>query len=206
MYDQRHSYIYVIDDDETLMRSICFLMQSSGYKVKSLNSAESFLQIYNPRRLGCLILDVRMPYMSGLELQLNLIQKHINIPIIFISGYADIPMAVDTLKKGAYDFLTKPLNNQELLDSVNKVLKIEQKRRNTENERKKFEKNYAELTPREKEITQQIVAGMSIEQIAQSLSTHTSFVDLSCTTIFKKMDVNGIAALIALIVGYKEEG
>lgn len=204
MHNQKYACVYVIDDDEMLARSISFLIQSSGYEAKSLSSAESFLQTYNPQKMSCLILDVRMPYMSGLELQLTLIQKNIKIPIIFISGYGDIPMAIDTLKKGAHDFLTKPLSNQELLDSVNKAIKIEGERRSIEEKRLQFDRNYASLTPKEKNITSQIIAGSSMEQIAQSLSTHIDILHKDCETIFKKMKVSGTAALIALVINYIE--
>ena len=202
MLTEASLYIYIIDDDVMLTKSLSFLMESLGYKAEVLGSANEFLEAYDPEIISCLILDVRMPYISGIQLQDMLKKKGIEIPIIFISGHGDIPMAINALKKGAYDFLTKPLNNQKLLDSVNGAILGERQRRQEEAQKNKYKDLCKQLTMREKQIIQRILVGKSTKQIAKLLSISPNTVDVHRANIFKKMDVSCITELIILMAEY----
>ncbi|HOX90535.1 MAG TPA: response regulator, partial [Burkholderiaceae bacterium] len=161
--------VYVVDDDEAVRDSLKWLLEASSYRVELYDSGESFLARYDPKAIAVLVLDVRMPGMSGLEVQEHLITRKSDLPIIFITGHGDVPMAVNTLKKGAVDFVEKPFDQAALKAQVERMLG-EARRRRTDAERESLnEALLAKLTPREEQVLERIVAGRLNKQIADDL-------------------------------------
>ena len=159
VYDDTNTVIYIVDDDNAMCESLSWLLQSMHWRVETYHNADLFLQNYNPDYLSCLILDVRMPGMSGLALQENLKNKDIDIPIIFITGHGDVKMAVRAMKTGAMEFLNKPFNDQELLDSIHRSLNEAKKLKQKKAETKFINQHLNSLTTREKQILQLLVKG-----------------------------------------------
>lgn len=190
--------VYVVDDDREVTDSLNCLIESVGYTCQCFNSASEFFNTYKPGQPGCLILDVRMPSMSGLELQDLMEKEKINLPIIFITGHGDIPMAVQAMRNGACDFLTKPVRGQLLLDSINKAIRkhmqlIVKRSRNSE-----YDDRLGQLTQREREILDQIIAGKLTKTIAQDLQISPNTVNVHRSNVMKKMGVKSLAELVGL--------
>jgi len=162
--------VYVVDDDQAMVESLSWIIESVGLKVKTYTRAHDFLEQYNPGQHGCLLLDVRMPGMSGPELQskLNEMYDHA-LPIIFISGHGDVPLAVRVMKAGAVDFLTKPFNDQVLLEIINKAIQIDKLNREKQQESARAEAKFALLSSREVQVLQGIVAGKQNKVISAEL-------------------------------------
>ncbi len=192
--------IFIIDDDKKVADSIKWLAESVGYQARAFSSAREFLSSYQKEQRGCLILDARMPDISGLELQKMLIKYNIKIPIIFISAYGDIPMAIDTVKSGAIDFLTKPLNNQKLLETINRAISNDSITHNKMKKRDKYDRLVDQLTPREKEIMHYMIDGKPIKVIASILNISPNTVCVHHAKILQKMNVSTSIKLIKLIM------
>lgn len=190
--------VYIVDDDQAICRSLTLLIQSIGLQVQSYNTAEDFLAAYEPSRLGCLVVDVRMPGMSGLELQEQLVQAGIDLPCIVITGHGDIPMAVDAMKAGVVDFVEKPFRDQALLDDIQKALQLDAQARSQRTQRTNIEAKTALLTPREEEIMSLFVNGQSSKTIAYELGVSQKTVDFHRTHILGKMGVASIVELVLL--------
>jgi FixJ family two-component response regulator len=191
MTDSALPLVYVVDDDEALRDSLRWLLESAGHRVATRASAESFLATYDPKQAGCLVLDVRMPGMSGLELQDELKRRGHTIPIIFITGHGDVPMAVNTVKKGALDFIEKPYNDQALLVLIGNALAIDAE---TRRDAARFET----LTQREREVMERIVAGKRNQDIAAELSISIKTVEAHRAGVMWKMRVDSLPALVQL--------
>ncbi len=161
--------IFVIDDDQAFLDAMVRSLQGAGLKVASFRAAEAFLEAYQPAQAGCLVADIRLPRMSGLELQETLAERRLHIPIVFITGHGDVAMAVTALKRGAVDFLEKPFSEQALLDSVESALAHDGRVRNLEADRATIMERLAQLTPREREVLAAVVADRSAKQIAAQL-------------------------------------
>jgi two-component system, LuxR family, response regulator FixJ len=147
--------VYIIDDDQAMVESLSWIIESIGLEVKAFTRAQEFLAEYNAQQHGCLLLDVRMPGMSGPELQLRLNEQGLpTLPIIFISGHGDVPLAVRVMKAGAIDFLTKPFNDQVLLESINKALRLDKANREKRQESAQARAKFALLSPREAQVLQ----------------------------------------------------
>ncbi len=196
---QQESTIYVIDDNEEVAASLCCLVESVGYPAKAYNDAKSFLAAYNSKEAGCLVLDVRMPEISGLELQERLVKKEINIPIIFITSYADVPMAVRAMKKGAEEFLTKPVNSQVLLEAINKAVAKDISNRLSEEKQAIIQAQVNRLTPREREVMHLVVKGNLSKVIAHKLGISPKTVELHRAKIMEKMEVRAVAELVSKV-------
>ena len=194
--------ISVIDDDEEVITSLIWLIESVGYEVKTYDSAEAYLRSCDFEFTNCLITDVRMPKMSGLELQEELKQRGITIPIIFMTGHGDVPMAVRAMKSGATDFLTKPVNYQVLLEVINKAIKKDQKRRSILQKRQSVIERTKRLTPREREIMNLMVTGKLTKTIADRLSISPNTAEVHRAKIMKKMEVKTLAELIFMALRY----
>src|SRR5205085_11366907 len=152
--------VYIIDDDQAMVESLSWIIESIGLKVKTYVRAQDFLDAYDPQQYGCLLLDVRMPGMSGPELQLKLNEQGLpTLAIIFISGHGDVPLAVRVMKAGAIDFLTKPFNDQILLESINKAIRTDKANRDKRQESAEAHAKFALLSAREAQVLQGIVAG-----------------------------------------------
>jgi len=190
-----NSTVFVVDDDPKICEALQWLLESVNLKVKTFGSAIDFLKQYNSSQQGCLIIDVRMPGMSGLELldQLKLQKNH--IPVIVITGHGDIPMAVRAMKAGAMDFISKPFNDQHLLDQIQKALN-QKMPSSVPILDERIRKRFASLTPREHEVMLLVVAGKLNKQIAHELGLALSTVELHRSRVMQKMETKTLADLI----------
>ncbi len=195
--DDAQSIIHVIDDDVDLRDAITELMRSLNYSVKTYPLAVNFLNENKGKALsGCIILDVRMPEMTGIEFHDKFLPKGVKIPIIFISAHGDIPLAIDRVKRGAVDFLVKPLNNQKLVDAVNKALRLDNARIQSELKKNEILLKMGKLTGREKEIMNLLCKGESSKSIARMLDISANTVDVHRAHIFNKMEAKSLSELM----------
>ncbi|MFA7241341.1 MAG: response regulator [Sulfuricellaceae bacterium] len=188
--------VFVVDDDEDMRDSILWLLESVNLYAEAYAGAGAFLQACDPQREGCLLLDVRMPGMSGMELLEQLGSCGIHLPVIILTGHGDVPMAVRALKHGAFDFLQKPFNGQELLDQINAALRQDAERHRQRREMHVLHAHYEALTHREAEVMELVVAGNSSKAIGQKLGISPKTVDIHRANIMRKLDVHTIAELV----------
>lgn len=198
--------VYVVDDDQAMVESLTWIIESVGLKVKTFVRAQNFLDEYDSNQHGCILLDVRMPGMSGPELQAKLVERGATMPIIFISGHGDVPLAVRVMKAGAVDFLTKPFNDQILLESINKALRLDKTNREIQQENAQAEAKFALLSPREVQVLQGIVAGKQNKVISAELKISLKTVEAHRASVMKKMGVKSVPELVKLVLtnGVKE--
>jgi len=191
--------VFVVDDDSSVRSSLKFLLSTVGLQVESCDSANSFLLKKLPDAPSCLVLDVRLPGLSGLDFQRELAARNIRIPIIFLTGYGDIPMSVRAMKAGAVEFLTKPYRDQDLLDAIRTALEQDLARREQENETVLFQRRFDTLTSREQEVISLVVSGMLNKQIADQLGTAESTVKVQRSRAMEKMHADSLADLVRMI-------
>jgi two-component system response regulator TtrR len=190
------STVYIVDDDEAVRDSLRWLLEANTYRVRAFSSAEAFLSEYIEDQPGILIVDVRMPGMSGLELQEQLIIRKSTMPIVFISGHGDVPMAVSTLKKGAVDFLEKPFNESDLRETVSRMFDQANDRLKKAQAQKTHEAMLNRLTSREQQVLERIVAGRLNKQIADDLGISIKTVEAHRANIMEKLQVTTVADLM----------
>jgi two-component system response regulator TtrR len=190
------STVYIVDDDEAVRDSLRWLLEANTYRVKSFASAEAFLAEWREDQPGILIVDVRMPGMSGLQLQEELIARNSHMPVVFITGHGDVPMAVDTMKKGAVDFLEKPFNETDLRDTVSRMFDIANDNLKKQQSRREHEAMLARLTAREQQVLERIVAGRLNKQIADDLGISIKTVEAHRANIMEKLQVTTVADLM----------
>jgi two-component system response regulator TtrR len=190
------STVYIVDDDEAVRDSLRWLLEANTYRVRAFSSAEAFLSEYNEEQPGILIVDVRMPGMSGLELQEQLIIRKSTMPIVFISGHGDVPMAVSTLKKGAVDFLEKPFNESDLRETVSRMFDQANDRLKKAQAQKTHDAMLNRLTSREQQVLERIVAGRLNKQIADDLGISIKTVEAHRANIMEKLQVTTVADLM----------
>ena len=190
--------VFVIDDDESIREALKSLIRSVGLSVKTFASAQEFLQSPRPDVPSCLILDVRMPGLSGLDLQRDLAEANIHIPIIFITGHGDIPMSVRAMKAGAVEFLTKPFRDQDLLDAIQQALERDRRARSQQADTAELRNRYNSLTPRETEVFALVVKGLLNKQIALQLGTSEITVKLHRRQVMEKMHADSLADLVRM--------
>ena len=195
--------VFIIDDDEAVRDSLKLLLDSVGQKNKTFSNAEYFLETYDESCPGCLILDIRMPNMSGLELQSKLNEMHCILPVIFITGHGDVPMAVRAIKEGAMDFIQKPFRDQELLDLINDALKLDAKQRTNLLERKEILQRISSLSDREYEILRLIIQGKPNKLIATEIGLSQRTVEIHRSHLMKKMGTKSLAHLVRQIMAIK---
>lgn len=190
------STVYIVDDDEAVRDSLRWLLEANTYRVKSFSSAEAFLSEYRENQPGVLIVDVRMPGMSGLQLQEELLARNSLMPVVFITGHGDVPMAVNTMKKGAVDFLEKPFNETDLREIVSRM--FEQANLNLQKFTAQRENDamLARLTAREQQVLERIVAGRLNKQIADDLGISIKTVEAHRANIMEKLQVTTVADLM----------
>lgn len=188
--------VHVVDDDEAVRDSLQWLLEASSYRVATYDSAEAFLAGFDPNAIACLILDVRMPGMSGLELQDELLARKLNLPIIFITGHGDVPMAVSTMKKGAVDFIEKPFDQTALKALVERMLAHAREAAAATERQRLNEALLARLTPREQQVLERIVAGRLNKQIADDLGISIKTVEAHRANIMDKLRANTVADLM----------
>ena len=190
--------VFVVDDYAPVRSSISRLLRAAGFAVAAFASAEEFLAQYDPQTLGCLVLDLTMPTLNGLELQRILAKAGSILPIIFLTGTADIPKSVQAMKQGASDFLTKPVNDEDLLAAVRVAIEKNRARRRDEEEVSEIRARLATLTPREREVLEYVVAGKLNKQIADDLGTVEQTVKVHRARVMQKMRVQSVAELVRL--------
>ncbi|WP_455220806.1 response regulator transcription factor [Kaarinaea lacus] len=190
--------VYIVDDDEAVRHSLYLLIQSVGLMAKCCASAHAFLETYDASRPGCLILDVRMPEMSGLDLQRVLNERQVHVPVIIITGHGDVPLAVRAMKAGAMDVLEKPFNDQALLDAINKAVTKSSEAYQEQKDRARFERHAQHLSPREREIMDLLILGKGSKEIASQLGISRKTVDVHRIHIMEKMQVRTVVELARL--------
>ena len=193
--------VYVVDDDEAVRDSLQWLLEGKDYRVRCFDSAENFLARYDPREIACLIVDIRMGGMSGLELQDRLIEHKSPLPIVFITGHGDVPMAVNTMKKGALDFIQKPFNEAELLPLVERMLDHARVAFAESQHAANRDALLSKLTGREAQVLERIVAGRLNKQIADDLGISIKTVEAHRANIMEKMGANTVADLLKIALG-----
>jgi FixJ family two-component response regulator len=190
--------VFVVDDDASLRESLNNLIRSVGLRVEAFSSAQEFLRRERPDRSGCLVLDVRLKGLSGLDLQKRIAEAGMDIPIIFITGHGDIPMTVRALKAGAVEFLTKPFRDQDLLDAIQQALERDRSARAQREETEKLRRRFATLTQREREVMGLVVTGLLNKQIAGELGTSETTVKIHRHQVMEKMQANSLAELVRM--------
>ena len=198
------STVYIVDDDEAVRDSLRWLLEANSYRVRAYASAEAFLAEYDDQQPGVLIVDVRMPGMSGLELQEQLIARKSTMPVVFITGHGDIPMAISTMKKGAVDFLEKPFDETALREIVGRMFEQANQRLNQAKAVRQHEAMLARLTSREQQVLERIVAGRLNKQIADDLGISIKTVEAHRANIMEKLQVTTVADLMKVALAKPE--
>jgi FixJ family two-component response regulator len=188
--------VFVVDDDRAMRESLSWLLDSVGLHVRSYATAADFLADYDPAQPGCLVLDVRMPGMSGLDLQAELARRGVELPTIVITGHAEVSMAVRAVKSGAIDFIEKPFSDQLLLDRVRQALEMDRQAREVRSRREDARRRLATLTAREREVLNLVVAGRANKEIASELGVSPKTVEVHRAHVMSKMCVDSLAELI----------
>jgi two-component system response regulator FixJ len=192
--------IFVVDDDAAVRDSLKMLLRSVGQAVETFGSGQEFVDAYSEDRAGCLVLDIRMPGMSGLELQQKLNERHSIMPIIFITGHGDVPMAVEAMQAGAVDFIQKPFRDQDLIDRINQALEKDQNNRAALGERNDIRKRLETLTPREREVLDLVVHGKANKVIAGDLKLSQRTVEIHRARVMEKMQASSLAHLVRMVL------
>jgi two-component system response regulator FixJ len=192
--------VYVVDDDEAVRDSIQLLLQSVDYAVETFDSPLTFLKAAPAIQSGCLVLDVRMPAMSGLELQQRLKQNGVPIPVIFITGHGDVPMAVQAMQAGAFDFLQKPFRDQDLLDRIGEALAWDRNRSRGGRRQDGIRANLKLLSPREREVLDRVVQGQANKVIAADLELSQRTVEIHRARVMEKMQADSLADLVRMML------
>lgn len=193
--------VFVVDDDQVNRDLLQCLMESVDLAVETFASAREFLDAFQPGRCGCLLLDVRMPGMSGIELQKELAHRRIDLPVIIVTGHSNVQMAVGAMKKGAFDFIEKPFNNQQLLDLVQKAMKEDVSLAGERSRKAEIDKRLSLLTPRERQVLDQITAGKPNKQIAHELGIGQRTVEVHRARVMKKIQAKSLADLMKMVIG-----
>jgi FixJ family two-component response regulator len=193
-------YVFIVDDDEAMRDSLAWLLEGNGLKVRAFASATAFLDAYDSSMAGCLVLDVRMPGMSGLELHERLQGLGSTLPIIFVTGHGDVPMAVSALKKGAADFIEKPFNNSDILRLIEQCLAADREQSGLRRRHAAIDQRLASLTQREREVLGLIAAGRLNKQIADELGISIKTVEVHRARVMDKMEVRSVAELVQLVM------
>jgi two-component system, LuxR family, response regulator FixJ len=196
--NEAESTVFVVDDDADLRESLGWLFESAGLRFKSYSTAQEFLTDYKPEEPGCLLLDVRMPGLSGLDLQEELRRRGVPPPIIIMTGHARVPMAVRALKGGAIDFIQKPFSDQSLLERIRQAIDLDRRTRQVRMEAAKFAALLTYLTPREREVMDLVIEGKQNKIIAADLGISPKTVEIHRGRVMEKMQVESVAELVRL--------
>lgn len=192
--------MYVVDDDDAAREYVTWLLTSAGWEVKSYNGAQGFLDNYDPEPPGCLVSDVRMPGLSGLDLQREMATRSIDLPIIMISAFAEVPMAVRAMRDGALDFLEKPFDGQTLLERVRSAIEADRQRREDDVERKALAASFAKLSPRQRAVLEGLIAGKPSKVIASELGVSPRTVDVHRFRLMRQLGAQSLPDLFRRVV------
>ncbi len=198
--------VFVVDDDDGVRTSLGILLDSAGYRVVPFPSAPEFLAQYDPARPGCVLLDMRMPGMTGMEMLQELARRGAFLPVIFITGHGDVPMAVEAMKAGAFDFLQKPFSPRDLLDRIQRALAADTEARQVLSRTEDLRQRLATLTPREKEVMGLIVAGHANKVIAMDLGLSERTVEIHRARVMEKMATRSVAHLVRMALELESPG
>jgi RNA polymerase sigma factor (sigma-70 family) len=202
---QTNATVFVVDDDQAMRNSLKWLISSVGMRVECFGSADEFLASHHGGGAGCLLLDVRMPGMSGLELQEILAERNITLPVIIITGHGDVAMAVRAMKAGAIDFIEKPFNDELLLDAIRNALALDERRRDVQLERAEVAQRLEQLTPREREVMEMVTEGKSNKEIAAELGVSAKTVEAHRARVMEKMRAGSLAELVRMALLGRED-
>ena len=197
--------VFVVDDDESVRSSLRFLLRAASLESRAFGSAPDFLQSYDPAQAGCLVLDVRMPGMSGLELQRELTLRGATIPVIFITGHGDIPMAVEAMQQGARDFLQKPFRDEDLIERIQRALAKDAKARAGLEGHKAIRAHLESLTPREQEVLALMVQGKPNKMMAQELGVSQRTLEIHRARVMEKSGAASLAELVRMVMDVQPE-
>ena len=192
------STVFVVDDDQSIRHAMGLLLKSVGLEHETFESADDFLTRHNGSENGCLVLDIRMPGLGGLELQDKLIEMNSTLPIIFITGHGDIPMAVEAMQKGAVDFIQKPFRDQELLDRISEALNTANELQSERQQQSKIQECIDSLTNREKEVLELVVTGKPNKIIAHELGVSQRTVEIHRARVMEKMHARSLAEFVRM--------
>ena len=192
------SKVFVGDDDAAMRKSLRWLIESVGLEVETFGSANEFLENFDSAQTGCLVLDVRMPGMSGLDLQEHLQAQRFSLPVLIVTGHADVPMAVRALKAGAFDFIEKPFNDQVMLERVQKAIEHAQRVRAEAEQRAEIDQRIDTLTPRERQVMDMVVNGMAHKQVAAELGLSEKTIEVHRKHVMDKLRAGNVADLIRM--------
>ena len=196
--------IFIVDDDPAIQDSLSWLLETVGYSVKAFLSAQAFLDAFTPEMRGCMILDIRLPGMSGLQLQQKMTADGIRLPVIIISGHGDIPMAVKAMQQGALTFLEKPFRDQELLDSIQDALERDDRNRKIDSLREQVRQRLDTLTPREHEVLERIVEGDSSRVIGEFYDISVKTVEVHRAHVMEKMQAKSLPELVQMVLSLRD--
>lgn len=202
---EKPATVFVIDDDEAVRTSLRLLLKSVGLPVETFASAQEFLDQYDEDRAGCLVLDIRMPGISGLELQQHLNDRNSIMPIVFITGHGDVPMAVEAMQAGAVDFIQKPFRDQDLIDRINRALDKDREMRSELRERDEIRRRMSQLTPREHEVLDLVTQGKANKVIAGDLNVSQRTVEIHRARVMEKMGAGSLAHLVRMVIEANRE-
>lgn len=192
--------VYIVEDDEAVRESLQLMLESVGYKTRAYNNANAFLDEHHSDLAGCLVLDIRMPGMNGMELQRKLNERNSMLPVIFVTGHGDVPMAVEAMQQGALDFVQKPYREQELLEKIERAFEIDKANRASLQERQSIATNLQSLTPRELDVLRLMVEGKANKVIAIDLDISQRTVEIHRARVMEKLEANSLAHLVRMVM------
>jgi FixJ family two-component response regulator len=192
--------VYIVEDDDAVRESLQLVLESVGYKTQPFASANAFLDDYDSDWAGCLVLDIRMPGMNGMELQRKLNERNSILPIIFVTGHGDVPMAVEAMQQGALDFVQKPYREQELLEKIERAFTIDRANRESLQQRQTIATRLQSLTPRELDVLRLMVEGKANKVIAIDLDISQRTVEIHRARVMEKLEANSLAHLVRMVM------
>jgi two-component system, LuxR family, response regulator FixJ len=198
--------VYLVEDDDAVRDSLQMVLESVGHKVASYSRADAFLEDFSTEMAGCMVLDIRMPGMNGMELQRQLNNRNSILPIIFVTGHGDVPMAVEAMQRGAVDFVQKPYREEELLSKIQQAITADAENRADLEEKHKIAERLGELTPREKQVMDLMIEGKANKVIAYDLDISQRTVEIHRARVMEKMGVRSLAHLVRMVMAANENG
>ena len=198
-------YVYIIEDDDAVRDSLHMMLESVDQQVKVFTCADTFLESYKKDMAGCIVLDIRMPGMNGMELQRKLNELNVILPIIFVTGHGDVPMAVEAMQHGAFDFVQKPYREQELLEKISQAIELDEENRSSLQEQQLILKNIDTLTPREIDVMRLMVEGKANKVIAIDLDISQRTVEIHRARVMEKVNANSLAHLVRMYMAVEKD-